>query len=80
MAEERECGDMVDRSSADQIRVPANFFIASIALIFFGGSLAFWTYSWWNSDRPESLDALRYAGIFFGGGLATLLLWRVTSG
>jgi hypothetical protein len=59
--------------------VPANFWIASIALIFFGSSLSFWTYSWWRCDRPESLFAIHLAAVFFVGGLATLLLWRVTS-
>jgi hypothetical protein len=59
--------------------VPRNFWIAGISLIFLVGSLCFWTYSWWRCDRPESIDAYRYAVIFFLGGLATLLLWRVTS-
>lgn len=65
--------------SSDHVRVPTSFWFAMIALILFSGSLCCWTYSWWRRDRPESIDALRYAAIFWFGGLATLLFWRVTS-
>jgi hypothetical protein len=57
----------------------SNFGVGIICVIFFAGSLAFWTYSWWRFDRPESFEAVRYALIFWFAGLATLVLWRVTS-
>jgi hypothetical protein len=50
-----------------------------LALIFFTAGLAFWTYSWWNRDRAESLTAFVYAAIFCAGGIAILVVWRFTS-
>lgn len=59
--------------------VPVSFAVAAICLTFFAASVVFWTYSWWRYDRPESIDAVRYAVIFWCAGLASLVLWRVTS-
>lgn len=55
------------------------FLALLLVLVLLITAMGFWAASWVLWDRPLSLIAFYYAGVFGFGALLSLLLWRITS-